>query len=244
MKQIYTYVDQFPDLASKIHESGNVTDGTNKQNCEAFKNSKLSTHDGKEKDFINKCTKIVNYNDKVAVEESSKTAYFEYINYWLYDRLNDVNQFSHKELLDDFYNKIEKFSNCKTYKKYINEEIYNELNELYKLHEHLFKYKKGLTESSSDYCVHAKEGAELYESRASKCKWNSYDYCSSLKQFRDEYEKYRSTDTKCSDHMQYLTPVGYNPEAYFLNATLAMSIITFVFIYFYKVCNYTILKIF
>ncbi|KMZ86083.1 hypothetical protein PVBG_05482 [Plasmodium vivax Brazil I] len=169
----------------------------------------------------------------------------KYINYWLYDTIKDKNPFSSDELLNAFYNKITKISDCQTYKKHIEKEVYNELKELYNLHEHLFKYKNESTGRQEKKCDHAKNGAELYESCVVKCKWGyNPDYCTSLEKFRKVYEKRMTQDQKCLDIMQTLTPVGHNPVANFLNVTLAMSIITFVFIYFYKVCNNTILNIF
>ncbi|EDL42686.1 variable surface protein Vir1-like [Plasmodium vivax] len=219
-ESIYTYVDQFPDLASKIFGSGNVTEGTNKKNCEAFNNSKLKTYNGKEKQFINKCTKIVNYIDNVGADVSAKPAYFKYVNYWLYDTLNDVNPFSYNELLDEFYNKIEKFRNCKTYKKYINEEIYNGFKELHKLYDHFNEYKTESIKETKPSCGKGDECADLYELYVRKCKWmHNPDYCSSLEKFKDEYDKYRIPKNKCLDSMKYLTPVGYNPVANFLNFT-------------------------
>ncbi|KMZ89614.1 hypothetical protein PVMG_06071 [Plasmodium vivax Mauritania I] len=234
--------DQFPDFASKIPESQDVSDSEIKTQCEAFRDSKLTTYVDKSQ-FVNKCINFVNYFNTIKENVLSKPAFCEYINYWLYDTLKDKVSSSSSELLNEFYRKITKLNDCKNYKKYINEEIYNELNELYKLYEHLIKYKNVSAPGQEKNCDHAEEGAKLYELYVRNCRWvNNPDYCSSLEKFKNEYENIRSEDTKCINSMQYLTPVGHNPVANFLNATLAMSIITFVFIYFYNVCNKTILK--
>ncbi|KMZ82972.1 hypothetical protein PVIIG_05267 [Plasmodium vivax India VII] len=245
MIEFIILIKKFPDLALKIFDSGSVNDGQIEKDCRDFKSTKLTTYKGEETQFINNCKKTVNYLDKIKEVEPSKTEYFKYINYWLYDTLKDMDPFPYKELLDTFYTKITKFKDYQTYKKPINAEIYKGLKELYDLYEHLKTYKTESTGSSSISCNHGDKCAELYESYVGKCKWvYNPDYCSSLKKFRDEYETHRTNENKCLKSMKYLTTVGYNPEAHFLIAIFAMSIITFVFIYFYKVCNSTILNIF
>ncbi|SCA82144.1 hypothetical protein, conserved [Plasmodium vivax] len=202
---IYTYVDKFPDFASKIPESQIVSGSEIRTNCETFKKS--TTYQGNETEFINKCTNIVNYIDTVKLDVSSIPAYFKYINYWFYDTLKDIDPFLSNDLLNSFYNKISKLSDYQSHKKPIKKEIYNELKDLYNLHEHLIKYKKDSTLESKPSCDDGDKGAELYESYVVKCKWmQNYDYCNSLKKFREEYEKHSSQENKCLVKMQYLTP--------------------------------------
>ncbi|SCA60654.1 Plasmodium vivax Vir protein, putative [Plasmodium vivax] len=242
---IYTYVDRFPDFDSKILVSQVVNDREIKEQCEAFSESKLNTY-GDKPQFIDKCKKIVKHLEDNKSNQEYKPAFCTYINYWLYDTLKDKVRFSSDELLDEFYDKIKKLNDCQTYKKYINEEIYNDLKELYELYEYLIKYKTESEQEQKQTCDKGDKCAYLYESYVVKCRWvYNPDYCDSLEKFKKEYEGHSSKkENKCSVSMQYLTPVGYNPVANFLNVTLAMSIITFVFIYFYKVCNNTILNIF
>ncbi|SCA60333.1 Plasmodium vivax Vir protein, putative [Plasmodium vivax] len=204
---IYTYVDQFPEFASKILESQDITDIQFKKPCEDFRDSKLTTYNGDKPQFIKECTKIVKYLEDNKSNANFKPAFCKYINYWLYDTLEKMDPFSSNALLDAFYSNIGKLNICQTYKNHIEKEIYDDLKELYNLHEHLIKYKKESKQAQDDSCVHAKNGAELYESHVDKCKWmHNYGYCSSLKKFRDVYENHRTEENKCSVNMQYLTP--------------------------------------
>ncbi|CAI7719860.1 Plasmodium vivax Vir protein, putative [Plasmodium vivax] len=240
-ESIYNFVYRFPQFESDISGIVDRSSDAYKGDCQKFTGNKLNSYDDIKGTFPNKCAKIVHHLEAKKVENDFKPAFCKYINYWLYDTLKDIDSFSKKnELLNAFYDTIGNLNVCQDYKKHIDKDIYIELNELYKLHEHLIKYKKGSTPEQQNYCNHAKEGAELYESHVrNKCRWvYNPDYCSSLEKFKNEYENHRSTDTKCLESMKYLTPVGYNPEAYFLIATFAMSIISFVFIYFYKFTSF------
>ncbi|KMZ88706.1 hypothetical protein PVBG_05562 [Plasmodium vivax Brazil I] len=242
----YTYVNEFPKFESEVSAIPDNSISSYQSDCQSFIDDKLSSYSDIKDAFLNRCAKIVKHLEDKKSTPEFKPAFCKYINYWLYDTLKDKNPFSSDTLLNAFYDKIKKISDCKTYKKHIDKEVYDELTELYKLHDHLIKYKKESIKGQGYSCKDGDEGANLYESYVVKCRWMyNPDYCTSLENFKKGYEEHSSNeDKKCSVKMQYLTPVGYNPEAHFLIAIFAMSIIAFVFIYFYKVCNNTILNIF
>ncbi|SCA59697.1 hypothetical protein, conserved [Plasmodium vivax] len=141
-KSIYTYVNEFPKFESEVSAIPDNSISSYQSDCQSFIDDKLSSYSDIKDAFLNRCAKIVKHLEDKKSTPEFKPAFCKYINYWLYDTLKDKNPFSSDTLLNAFYDKIKKISDCKTYKKHIDKEVYDELTELYKLHDHLIKYKK------------------------------------------------------------------------------------------------------
>ncbi|SCA59730.1 Plasmodium vivax Vir protein, putative [Plasmodium vivax] len=161
---IYTYVEKFPEFASKFPESSVVSGSQNETDCKSFESLKLTEYKGNKPQFIDKCTKIIKYLEDHKGEFDFKPAFCKYINYWLYDTLKDMDPFSSDALLKEFYSKIRNLNVCQAYKKHMNKEIYNGFKELHKLYEHFNNYKTESIKSGSINCNHGDECVNLYES--------------------------------------------------------------------------------
>ncbi|SCA59626.1 Plasmodium vivax Vir protein, putative [Plasmodium vivax] len=190
---IYSYVNKFPEFNSII-SNNEITEGSaDDTECKSFKENKLREYTDLNKSFIDTCSEIAGRHDKIIKKaKTSEIALCIYINYWIYDTLKSIDKFSHKELLNNFYKNIENLNFCRMYKTPIEEDIYDELKELYDLYDHFIMFKKESNENIDGSCQKAENFLQLYEKSAGKCKrnYNNY-YCWELIKIRAEYEHNR-----------------------------------------------------
>ncbi|CAG9473102.1 unnamed protein product [Plasmodium vivax] len=209
-ESIFTYVNKFPEFKTIISEKVKKHGGLDKQECESFNVSNLINYNGQRDLFVNTCTAIANDHQEIINNaRSSQIGLCIYINYWIYDTLKLMPNFSHRELLNNFYEKVKKLDFCKPYRNSIDKRTYEELKELYNMYEPYVKFKKNSSKNGNGSCEGAQEFLELYEKYAGKCKRKHNNYfCWELIKFGVDYEQHMTHATKCTDKMKQLTPIG------------------------------------
>ncbi|KMZ98412.1 hypothetical protein PVNG_04356 [Plasmodium vivax North Korean] len=190
---LYTYVNKFPEFETIIPNDSLKPTGSEKTNCTSFNDDDLKKYIGENDFFSEKCSRIAEHHDKIIIKaKTSQIALCKYINYWIYDKLQSVDNFSHEDILNSFYIKFPKLKfggMCNIPIK--NKNIYYELKELYDLYDNFIKFKKESTKAVDGSCEKAENVFQLYEKCAGKCKWNYNNYfCWELMKFRAEYEQY------------------------------------------------------
>ncbi|VUZ99767.1 PIR protein [Plasmodium vivax] len=236
---IYTYVNKFPEFKSII--SAKVENGTasNETNCKSFK-EELTGYNDENNLLVNTCTAIAKHHQDIINEAKSyQIALCKYINYWIYDTLKLMPKFSHRELLNNFYEKIDKLNFCKPYRNSIDKRTYDELKELYNMYEPYINFKKESSENGNGSCEDAEKFFELYEQYAGKCKpKHNTRFCWELIKIGVDYEHHMTKATKCTDKMKRLTPIGNDILSSVLVRFAVLSLMAFVFLYLFNYISF------
>ncbi|SCA60870.1 hypothetical protein PVC01_000135600 [Plasmodium vivax] len=137
-ESIFTYVNKFPEFNTIISGKEINSRGSDNGKCKSFKDVELIAYSDPNNSFTDTCKKIAEHHQEIINKaKSSQIALCKYINYWIYDTLQSMPEFSHNKLLNKFYEKIEKLDFCKPYRNSIDKRTYDELKELYNIIYHL-----------------------------------------------------------------------------------------------------------
>ncbi|CAI7718036.1 Plasmodium vivax Vir protein, putative [Plasmodium vivax] len=170
-ESIFTYVNKFPEFNTIISGKEINSRGSDNGKCKSFKDVELIAYSDPNNSFTDTCKKIAEHHQEIINKaKSSQIALCKYINYWIYDTLQSMPEFSHNKLLNKFYEKIEKLDFCKPYRNSIDKRTYDELKELYNMYEPYIKFKKASSKNGNGSCEDAEKFFELYEQYAGKCK--------------------------------------------------------------------------
>ncbi|KMZ83392.1 hypothetical protein PVBG_06295 [Plasmodium vivax Brazil I] len=152
LKVIFTYVNKFPEFNTIISGKEINSRGSDNGKCKSFKDVELIAYSDPNNSFTDTCKKIAEHHQEIINKaKSSQIALCKYINYWIYDTLQSMPEFSHNKLLNKFYEKIEKLDFCKPYRNSIDKRTYDELKELYNVYEPYIKFKKASSKNDSKY---------------------------------------------------------------------------------------------
>ncbi|KMZ96419.1 hypothetical protein PVNG_05954 [Plasmodium vivax North Korean] len=242
----FTYVNKFPEFNTIISGKEINSRGSDNGKCKSFKDVELIAYSDPNNSFTDTCKKIAEHHQEIINKaKSSQIALCKYINYWIYDTLKSMPKFSHKKLLNKFYEKIKKLDFCKPYRNSIDKRTYDELKELYNMYEPYIKFKKKSSKNGNGSCEEAQKFLELYEKYAGKCKTkHNNHFCWELIKIGVDYEQHMTHATKCTDKMKHLTPIGNDIVSSVVVRLVVMSLMAFVFLFLFNVSNKTVLNIY
>ncbi|KMZ77225.1 hypothetical protein PVIIG_05884 [Plasmodium vivax India VII] len=195
--------------------------------------------------FITHCNKYSEYlkyiEDNYDGNINNMAKGIIYLYCWLYDKELHKDKYHnnriniYKKLLEE-YDVIEYASNIPNiFRTYLNENIEENLKNLYDLYYKFDKFRKD-KKCSDDNCKCAEECYISYNKYIKDCnKPNNADFCNGLEEFRAQYNNYTSNDFKCKEDYKYLPPAINFDISLILIPIIATLIISSLLFVLYKV---------
>ncbi|VUZ99571.1 PIR protein [Plasmodium vivax] len=239
-ESIYSYINKFPIIVSRIEEKGNGTNHTIKGQCDKFQSSNPGILKDSGDKFSKECWKIAQYQDEIINDDNSyKPALCKYINYWFYGTLKKEKQSNHYSLLSDFYKKVKSLEYCNAYLKQFKTGGYDEVKELYEMYDIFEKFKKESSKPTNPTCKDLTECFTIYDKYLKKCETEyKHGLCMNVKNFKYEYDDHREIEKKCVGNMKELDTLRTDLESIILLPFVIMTLITFILVYLYKFTSF------
>ncbi|KMZ83275.1 hypothetical protein PVBG_05902 [Plasmodium vivax Brazil I] len=243
---LYSYINKFPIIESKISEKKDDVTGQNKVECESFKETISKSLKKNDDSFSTKCKQIAEHQgDIIKDTDSSKPALCKYINYWFYGLLKETDPKDQYNLLSNFYDGVQSLKDCKTYQKSIKKEEYDEVKELYEMYKEFNNFKEKSLQQGNTTCDDLTNCVKIYNKYLEGCNTvYKHGLCMNVKNFKYEYDDHRKIAKSCVEKMEELKLLRTYLESIILLPFVLMTLITFILIYLYKVNKNTVKKIF
>ncbi|CAG9475301.1 unnamed protein product [Plasmodium vivax] len=218
----YEYVHQFPKYKTMFDEVIEGDDhGTNISNCQRSAKSTFKEHVV----YKNQCTKIEKYLTYLNKrDDGDNFIRCRFLNYVLNSEevYNKIDSHSKLDIIEAYHNLTHLKYKCCGNIGLIKDDIFSQLQILYKLYDSFYKIKIKDDKEDKIICENAGESVQLYGQNYEYCRKNSKEkFCQQLIHFQKLYNELMKNVTNCSKVSNYLP----NIETDFISPIILTSVI-------------------
>ncbi|CAI7722606.1 PIR protein [Plasmodium vivax] len=218
----YEYVHQFPKYKTMFDEVIEGDDhGTNISNCQRSAKSTFKEHVV----YKNQCTKIEKYLTYLNKrDDGDNFIRCRFLNYVLNSEevYNKIDSHSKLDIIEAYHNLTHLKYKCYGNIGLIKDDIFSQLQILYKLYDSFYKIKIKDDKEDKIICENAGESVQLYGQNYEYCRKNSKEkFFQQLIHFQKLYNELMKNVTNCSKVSNYLP----NIETDFISPIILTSVI-------------------